>query len=233
MGEGRVGELYSRLKEMAVSFQFRPGERINEVALARKLDASRTPLREALNRLVAEQLVDFRSGQGFFCRDLDAGLIFELYEMREILETAATRRACERAADEDVMALRDDLYGSGLAFVGKTIPQVTETDEHFHVSIARLAGNGELVRQLVNINERIRFIRWIDMSSRVMKTKGEHKGIMAAIVDRDADRAVRLMQAHITKRMDQIVAAVREGFSNIYVPGAGDLFTQEIDEREG
>ncbi len=67
MSEGRVEALYNKLKDMAVDFRIRPGERINEVALARELDASRTPLREALNRLVAERLIDFNPGKGFFC----------------------------------------------------------------------------------------------------------------------------------------------------------------------
>ncbi|WP_210311639.1 GntR family transcriptional regulator, partial [Brucella endophytica] len=66
MSEGRVEALYAQLKEMTVNFRLRPGERLNEVMLARELDASRTPLREALNRLVAEQLIDFQPGKGFF-----------------------------------------------------------------------------------------------------------------------------------------------------------------------
>ncbi|MEZ5873062.1 MAG: GntR family transcriptional regulator [Nitratireductor sp.] len=65
MSETRVEALYGALKRMAVDFRIRPGERINEVALARELDASRTPLREALNRLVAEQLIEFQPGKGF------------------------------------------------------------------------------------------------------------------------------------------------------------------------
>ena len=93
MSEGRVEALYIRLKERAVNFEFRPGERINEGAIARELDASRTPLREALNRLVAERLIAFRPGQGFFCRALDSRTIFELYEMRAVIEVAAVRRA--------------------------------------------------------------------------------------------------------------------------------------------
>ena len=86
MNEGRVEELYTQLKELVVIFRIKPGERINEGALAKELNASRTPLREALNRLVAEQLVEFFPGKGFFCRELDPQSIFELYEARETVE---------------------------------------------------------------------------------------------------------------------------------------------------
>ena len=56
MSEGRVEKLYSAIRQMTVDFRLRPGERINEVSLARQLEASRTPLREALNRLAARAL---------------------------------------------------------------------------------------------------------------------------------------------------------------------------------
>ncbi|PHP69150.1 transcriptional regulator [Zhengella mangrovi] len=229
MSEGRVEALYQRLKEMAVNFGIRPGERINEVQLARDLDASRTPLREALNRLVAEQLIDFQPGKGFFCRELDPQRVFELYEMREVLESAAVRLACQRGSDEDIAALKDALFANGLAYVGKTIGEVVEFDEAFHMGIAQLAGNAEIARQLASVNERIRFIRWIDMSSRVLNTKGEHKQIMHALEARDADAAEALIRRHIVKRMDQIVAAVKEGYSSIYVSGPEEIFERRVE----
>ncbi|MFZ1815036.1 MAG: GntR family transcriptional regulator [Rhizobiaceae bacterium] len=228
MSEGRVEALYARVKEMAVNFGIRPGERINEVALARELEASRTPLREALNRLVAEQLLDFQPGKGFFCRDLDPAAIYDLYELRETLECTCVRKACERASDIAINALREELYRNGLTYSGRTIGEVTAFDEAFHLGIAALSGNMEFVRQLTQVNERIRFIRWVDMSSRVLETKGEHKRIMQAIEARDADAAVERMQSHIVKRMDQVVAAVREGYSSIYVSGAEELFERPI-----
>ena len=228
MSENRVEALYAALKQMAVDFRIRPGERINEVALARELDASRTPLREALNRLVAEQLIDFQPGRGFFCRTLDPETIFELYEMREILEVAAVRRACERADASAINALKESLYANGLAYKGKSVREVTAFDEAFHIGIATLTGNTELVRDLTRLNERIRFVRWVDMSSRVMATKGEHKAIMQAIEARDADRAAGVMHQHISMRLDQITAVVREGYSNIYMPGGDELFDRPI-----
>lgn len=229
MSEGRVEELYARLKDMAVGFRIRPGEKINEVALARELDASRTPLREALNRLVAEQLFDFEPGRGFFCRELDPDTVFGLYELREIMEVAAVRLACRRGSDDAIAALKQELYAHGLDYAGKTVREVTERDEAFHLGIARLTGNAELTGELERINERIRFVRWIDMANRVGGTKGEHRAIMAAIEARDADKAAALLQTHIAKRMDQVIAAVREGISSIYMNGAEDIFMRRLD----
>lgn len=232
MSEGRVEALYNKLKKMAVDFRIRPGERINEVALARELDASRTPLREALNRLVAERLIDFQPGKGFFCRPLDPETIHDLYEMREIIEAASVRLACKRGSSTDIATIKENLYANGLSYIGKTVREVTAFDEAFHIDIARLSDNTELVRQLSQINERIRFVRWVDMSTRVKATKNEHKQIMAAIEDRDANLATQLMQAHIEKRLDQIVIAVKESYSNIYMPGAEELFDRQFAAEE-
>jgi DNA-binding GntR family transcriptional regulator len=232
MSEGRVSALYEALKEMAVNFRIRPGERINEVALARELDASRTPLREALNRLVAEQLLEFHPGKGFFCRELDAQSIFDLYELRSVLEEKAVRLTCARASDEDLARLRDNEYADGLLYAGRTIGEATAADEGFHLAIAKLSGNAEIARQIRQINERIRYIRWIDMAAAVKRTKGEHKLIMDALQDKDADAAADLMRNHVVKRMDQIVASVREGFSNIYVAGPEQIFARRLEDGE-
>ena len=230
MTEGRVENLYAQLKSMAIDFRIRPGERINEGALARDLSTSRTPLREALNRLVAEQLIEFRPGKGFFCRELKPDAIFDLYELRKILESEAVRLACERGSDGDIEKVAQELNEFGLIYAGKTIREVTEMDEYFHMSIARLSGNSELVRHLQQINERIRFIRWIDMWEHVKKTKGEHKKIIAAIEERNSAEAINQIKTHIDMRMDQVVAAVKEGVSSIYVAGPEEIFDRRLEQ---
>ena len=63
-----VDRVYEQLKAMAVSYEFKPGERLNEGELAKRLGVSRTPLREALNRLNTEGFLRFTPGKGFFCR---------------------------------------------------------------------------------------------------------------------------------------------------------------------
>lgn len=233
MSEGRVEDIYEQLKAKAVGFDLRPGDRLNEGALARALGVSRTPLREALNRLVAEGLFDFRSGQGFYCRALDAQTIFDLYELRAILETAAIRLACARAGDADLAALHQMLHRTGLEVRGLTIAEACGRDEAFHMEIARLGGNAVMCAQLQRINERIRYIRWVSLSmGKLRRSKDEHIRIMAALQARDADTAADTINTHIGRRMDQITEAVRHGISNIYMDQPGALAEQVITEDD-
>ncbi|WP_170476121.1 GntR family transcriptional regulator [Ruegeria arenilitoris] len=227
----RVDDIYEQVKAMAVSFRLHPGDRLNEVALSKELGVSRTPLREALNRLVAERLFDFRPGQGFFCRLLDAQGVFDLFELRQIIEVAAARSACERATDQELRALNDELHSTGLDVTGLTVEEAVRRDEAFHLGIARLSGNMELLQTLERINERIRYIRWVSMNlDRVHRSKGEHKRIMHALLERDVDKAALNLGEHITKRMDQIQEAVRNGISSIYMEGSQEISTRVIEE---
>lgn len=231
MAGPRVDDIYEQVKAMAVSFRLRPGDRLNEVALSKELGVSRTPLREALNRLVAERMFDFRPGQGFFCRPLDAQSVYDLFELRQIIEVAAARSACEKASDEELGSLSNELYETGIDITGLTVEEAVSRDEAFHLGIAKLSGNAELLETLRRINERIRYIRWISMSlDRVQRSKEEHKRVMQALIDRDADAAAAALGRHIVKRMDQVQDAVRHGISNIYMEGSDDISARIIGE---
>ncbi|WP_170333682.1 GntR family transcriptional regulator [Ruegeria arenilitoris] len=231
MAGPRVDDIYEQVKAMAVSFRLRPGDRLNEVALSKELDVSRTPLREALNRLVAERMFDFRPGQGFFCRPLHAQSVYDLFELRQIIEVAAVRSACAKASDEELRSLSNELYETGIDITGLTVEEAVSRDEAFHLGIAKLSGNAELLETLRRINERIRYIRWISMSlDRVQRSKEEHKQVMQALMNRDADAAAATLGRHIVKRMDQVQDAVRHGISNIYMEGSDDISARIIGE---
>ena len=103
-------------------------------------------------------------------------------------------------------------------------------DEAFHIGIARLAGNAELTAQLEHINERIRFIRWVEMQARVKRSKKQHVKIMEALEARNANKAARHLGEHIEKRMDQILASVRAGIASIYLDGGEMVQDQVLNE---
>jgi len=206
---------YAAVREALIAWRLAPGSRVNEVALARKLGASRTPLREALNRLVAEGFLTFARDRGFFCRPLDPRNIYELYQLRTLLESAATRLACEQATATELHELAAFLDATGPEAKGREDKELVELDEHFHNRIMMLARNEEMGKVLANVNARIRFFRWIDMAAKRTRTQGEHRAIVAAMLERDVSTATQLMQSHIERRMDEISAAVKLGKSRI------------------
>ena len=80
-----VDNVHEMLKELLIVHRFKPGGRVNEGELARRLGACRTPLRGVLNRLMSKGFLRFISGRGFFCRELQSQEIFEFYQLRTVL----------------------------------------------------------------------------------------------------------------------------------------------------
>ena len=152
-----------------MTYRFLPGEKLNERALAMQIDASRTPLREALNRLVSEGLVTLTAHEGFACRPLDPKEIYDLYEMRAGIEAHAARLAADRASDEEIAALEGLLEA---ATPQDQHAELIRRDVEFHEAIARLSGNQEILRLLQTINTRVYFIRWIDRAPNVAQMNG-------------------------------------------------------------
>ena len=213
---------------MAVNFEFKPDARINESQLSAELGASRTPLREALNRLVAEGFLNFQNGRGFFCRTLSPKRILDLYEARVAIETEIARLVCERASDEELADLKAYLDETEPKYQAEQDPlELLTMDEEYHLRIAALAKNDELLRLLKNLNDRVRYIRLIDLKSLrsknpIASNKGAklsaHRVILQALRKRDMTKAVDTMRDHIVRRREEATEAVRIAYSQLYVP---------------
>lgn len=214
-----VERVYVQVRDLAIRFELRPGDRINEVELARRLEVSRTPLREALNRLTSDGFLDFKPGRGFFRRDLEVKQIVNLYEMRLKLEVASAELAAERATPEGIAELRAFLEVSRQEDPTRSVEDLVALDERFHDLLARMSGNGELVAMLQGVNARIRFVRWIAMESgRRPYTQAEHVAILDAVAAGEGERARQLMMRHIDTRQEAITHAIRESYAMIYMP---------------
>lgn len=212
-GKSAVTRAYEHLRHMVMTYQFLPGEKLNERALAMQLNASRTPLREALNRLVSEGLVTSTAREGFACRPLDPKEIFDLYELRAIMESHGARLATERASDADIAALEPLLEAA--AEDSDQDAEMVDRDIRFHEAIARLSGNGELYRQLQTINTRVYFIRWIDRSTGRPRPIRRIRTSMTPCRP-DGAKASQYMYDHIHRRMEHIIDVVRAGFAHLY-----------------
>lgn len=222
-----VDRIIEKTREMAITFDLKPGARINESTLSRELGASRTPLREALNRLVAEGFLTFRTGKGFFCRGLDPKRIMDLYETRVAIEVETARLVCLRASDQDLAGFSTYHDRCEPQYRQCTdIGELVQSDEAFHLYIARLSQNDELLRLLENLNGRIRYIRSIGLKTIRATAPSEppltrlsaHRRISDALVARDVDAATSAMRRHIERRWEEATEAVRIAYSQIYVP---------------
>lgn len=217
-----VATVYAQLRTMAVSFAFKPGERINESALSRNLGASRTPLREALNRLVAEGFVDFEPGKGFRCRALSDRRIAQLYEARMAIECEAARQAALRASAKELERIEDMLHETAEEYETCTdAHRLMELDEAFHLSVAGLSENDELLAMLRNIYDKIRFVRTADLRQLCAAQKISivgHHAVLSAIRLGDPNAASDAMRTHIGQRIPFAAMAVRLAFADLYAP---------------
>jgi DNA-binding GntR family transcriptional regulator len=216
--ESYADRAYDQVRAMVTTFRFKPDERLNESELAKKLGLSRTPLREALNRLSMEGFLQSRSGKGFFCRSLDPKEIHELYQLRAAVECGGVPIAAELGDSREI----DKLF----TFLDKTsdcdgasTSTLVGYDEHFHEAVMHLTGNREMLKVLRNINDRIRFVRWIDMDRRGRKsTQNEHLEIARALRKRDVEGCVAILQKHISRRLEEITSSIREAYGLLYMP---------------
>lgn len=197
---------YDALRTMILSGEVKPGERLSERDLARRVQVSRTPLREALGRLERDGLAVSKPGLGYFATEFDPALVEELYEFREILEVQASRLAARRISETGARDLRD-IMRQLARFARKKKLSMDELREEvnlglrIHEVIARESGNALIADALYQIYDRVRLLTWIDVLwyDTWSTTRREHRDLVAAVLAHDADRAAKVAQRHVRR----------------------------------
>ncbi|MFT3858420.1 MAG: GntR family transcriptional regulator [Aquabacterium sp.] len=197
--------VYAQIKQLIFDFVLLPGDRFSESDLANQVQVSRTPLRQALQRLQREGFLLVFPKSGWQVAPLDFETFDQLYDLRVLLETHAVAKLCEA---EDRPALRE-LADTWLIKPGErqtAFITVDKLDEAFHSSLVRATGNAEMARVHEDITERIRIIRRLDFTKpeRVEATYDEHARIIRAITRRRSDEAQRLLKAHVAQSKAEV-----------------------------
>ncbi len=210
---------YTAIRKLLVEFKLKPEERINEVQLAKSLGVSRTPIREALNRLASEGFVTLTPNRGFFFRALNIDDLLDLYELRSIVECAAFTLMCQRADDDGIARLQAYWNEARQGYTERDPDEILHLDEGFHLLIAELSGNPEIRNQLSAINARIRFIRRIQIEH-VSHDQGlvlTHSQIVEAAVERNAAKGTELLKAHIEMTVSATQRALKDALLKVYM----------------
>lgn len=200
LGRDTLNErIYRRLRELVLSGDAPAGVRLDENSLAERLGVSRTPLREAIGKLVKDGLVEYRPYQGNFVKKFTIEQVRELFEVREALEGLAARLAVHRLSDARLATLTAILDEVDAALRDDDMEAYALTDRRFHQAIAEYSGNHMLIEFLERLGDQIQVARL--KANRdpdvVKRTAHERPQILAALRARDGEQAARLMEQHI------------------------------------
>jgi DNA-binding GntR family transcriptional regulator len=191
-------QAYLQIKKMIFDFALMPGDRFSESELAQSVEVSRTPLRQALQRLEREGFLRVMPKIGWQVAPLDFDVFDELYDLRVLIECHAARQLATAETRPGLAALAEVwLVPAAERLVDSA--EVGMLDEQFHALLVAAGGNREMSRVHHEITERIRIIRRLDFTkpARVEATYDEHARILRAITRRRADDAVSLLKAHV------------------------------------
>jgi DNA-binding GntR family transcriptional regulator len=210
--------VFSQLSERILRWDYLPGYRLTEEGLCAEFSMSRSPIREALNALVENGLVEKRPRAGYQVKLLDFQEIDELYDLRLALEEFVVNRLCRQGMDrkriDELFAYWSDLQ-SGLPGTASLVPA---SDEKFHETLASFAKNGALSKAIKDIDRRIHFVRLADITSpeRVKSTCAEHLELLDAIRDKDAPRALDVLRRNINGGRSSVELAIKEALAHAY-----------------
>lgn len=217
--ESSVERLYLDLRDRSMRYEFKPGARINEQALGRELGVSRAPLREALNRLAAEGLLDFVLNKGFYRKAISVDELFDLYQVRIALERRAVLLAAQRATDEEIAAVgqywQEVMQGSP----GMSTGDLLLADEEFHRRLIALSRNKELCAFMENVTRRIHVARHIDIQQSAWNHQAfdAHRELVELLLQRKTHEALATLTEHIDMSLIRALEITKEMVAHFFL----------------
>ena len=188
------------LEQRIVEGELGNGKRLDETELSSFYGVSRTPVREALQRLAESGLAEHLPRRGTFVRSPSLSQLVEMFEVMAELECMAIRLAARRATAKDIDALEKDNETCRAAVAADDTKKYYEVNARLHGRIYQMSGNSFLASEARRLHDRLRPFRRLQLRvrGRMEESMAEHDIILAALRDGDADRAMETMKKHIT-----------------------------------
>ena len=195
-------DAYSLILEAIEAGQYRPGDRLVESELAERLGVSRTPIREALQRLETQAMLT-RDGRSLIVASLDHNQLAELYTVRSELEGLAARLAARHATPEELRVLQS-MVAEDRALVGGDPRLLSRANKRFHKQIHLASHNRFLVQQLDLVHRSMALMATTSLAAvgRDHAALDEHDHIVTAIVTGDGDAAYAALKVHISRAFE-------------------------------
>ncbi len=185
-------------------------QRLSDVTLAEQLKMSRTPVRQALERLVQEGLVRSDPRRGFWTNTFTTQDINEIYELRGALEVLAVRLAAPRLSQEDLMAQLEALYAVRAELDVHPVLRFLQVDIRLHMLITRASNNGRLIHSLSMLRSQLCMFQMQDTfyPERMVIALNDHEQVLLALLAGNVDEAADCLSRHIHHAKEGVLADI-------------------------
>jgi DNA-binding GntR family transcriptional regulator len=214
MAQNRADSIAEVLEGMILDGTFADGERLDEVQLAQRFAVSRTPLREALQRLALSGLVEQLPRRGVFVRQPGPVELIEMFEVMAELEAACARLAASRITDEALAEMRAANALCQTAVEARDADGYYHENERFHAILYRQSGNAYLEQECRRLHRRLTPFRRLQLRlrGRLAQSMAEHEAVVAALEQGDAQAASDAIRAHVAvqgEKFHNLMASLR------------------------
>lgn len=192
-------EIVDIIRDRILKGEYKIGEKIKENQIATEFKVSRTPIREAFKQLENEGLIDYIPNRGCFAKGFTRQDIEDIYAVRRALEIMAVEWAVSRISDSQIEALKEQSELMEFYTSRKDSAKVLELNSAYHDIIYDAAGSRFMAQILRSYKEYIEQTRKVILYEQAYLEEilKEHKNILTAIIDRDAEGAKAAMAAHL------------------------------------
>ena len=201
---GRAGVAYREIKRRITELLYKPGDKLSEVRIASELGFGRSPVRTAFSRLQSEGWIEISPQSGTFVRGLSDEEITEILETRMVLESHLAGLAAKRITDAELTQLRAAFSAFGKRVSSGRLDAYLELDLQFHLAVYKAAGNQLIAGILINLIDKIRWIRRASAGSptRIQDAFNEIHAVLEALEKHDSRAASAAMRVHIVNALE-------------------------------
>lgn len=213
MATTRAEQIYEKLVDRIISGELRPGQRVEELAVAAEFGVSRTPARDALRQLAGTGLVEFRPNRGVTIADFDFEELQEMFEALGELEALCARLAAQRMTHVERRALAQvHAQARNAATADDAERFYGDLNNQLHQMIYDGAHNASIAAITENLRRRIMPFRSFAGSAthRMHASDTEHEDLVSAILESDADRAHEAMRNHVAQANLAVMAVLKQ-----------------------
>jgi DNA-binding GntR family transcriptional regulator len=203
--------IYKKLRRSIIMGARNSGERLNVEEIADEYNTSVTPVRDALQMLSHEGLVDIKPRSGYFVKSITLKQLRDLLDVRRVLELTGIERAALRATEEQI----DEMSHVHAGYTGdddESYDRYTDENRRFHYLLARASGNNELAELVGSLHDRLARFMVMRRAGKTMEVT--HERIIEALKKQDVESARQALLDDIDRAHEAILDSVMEGDAN-------------------